>query len=789
MQENVISVKMEKDEDQVGLQKNYKYNIDQLIKLKSSAEVHMRFSRIYLRMLRGMSHPRETKNVFPWKTVKEGSYYLGNVYHLVQTYKNIAPDWIDDKYMRTLNRTLVELEFHPDHISSGYTDEAYSGLAECFVSKGQGTTYYNLLHSQLAEDVRSFIKLVEFEIDVPVTKFLDSVNKRLQSEFFECLIEAIKDYNLVSIGKCIQRGVVNFKDESGWTPLHWAVSGNKVDAINILIKYGAEITQTTHDGNTSLHLASSKGYLEVVQLLLHYVDREQFNDFINAATTDSSSSPLHIASTNGCFDIVKSLLKHGALYNIKNKSGKAPIDVSNHEIIVNFLRLVDDIFQGAKEGNVEVINKLETVNQDEFSAILNTRNSQGKTLIQFAVLNGYKNIASEFFKLIKQQRHVSLPSIRSNLDLLEKLRFATEAHIRFTESDLWLSFLRDFEYGEYISPWEKLQIVSYFFNSAYRIVKMYHNWETALTNDINIVTVKNALNSLGFHPEDIKTEYTNEAFGGRAQCFASKGRGKKYYNLLLSNSDRDTYTVFNQIEEKITIPINKFCSLYNSKLQSPPYEPLPMDVNMSLPSMDDVKKTTNRDSSNPKDAVRKTILHHASGENNIDIISTLLKDGFSVSQTSNEGDTALHIASSKGYCEVVELLLQFKKHAQFEDFINIENVVGDTSVHLAAKNGFLDVVKSLLKHGAIYNIQNKNGQTPLNSTNFQKVVDFLQLVDDVFQNAKDGNIEIIDKLKTQNQDAFLTIVNARNNEGKTLLQISVANDNKSFTRKLLAMLY
>ncbi|KAF5301091.1 hypothetical protein FQA39_LY10910 [Lamprigera yunnana] len=93
---------MLKDPDQLQLQFIPIYELDQLEQLKSAADVHISCSEIYLTMLRSILHPYDSEmNTSPWKTLKEGSYYLGNAYRLV-------------KFM---NDMLVALEFDPKHIS------------------------------------------------------------------------------------------------------------------------------------------------------------------------------------------------------------------------------------------------------------------------------------------------------------------------------------------------------------------------------------------------------------------------------------------------------------------------------------------------------------------------------------------------------------------------------------------------------------------------------------------------------------------------------------------------
>jgi len=41
---------------------------------------------------------------------------------------------------------------------------------------------------------------------------------------------------------------VNYKDEDGWTPLHWAVQNGHLDIVKILIKYKADVNAKIEKG-------------------------------------------------------------------------------------------------------------------------------------------------------------------------------------------------------------------------------------------------------------------------------------------------------------------------------------------------------------------------------------------------------------------------------------------------------------------------------------------------------------------------------------------------------------
>ncbi|XP_065224861.1 uncharacterized protein LOC135848789 [Planococcus citri] len=141
---------------------------------------------------------------------------------------------------------------------------------------------------------------------------------------------------------------VNECDMDGRTPLHYAVNNERLDIVNILLDNGANFTHATNKGNTPLHTATSKRSTEIVNVLLQRISCDKLNEFVNAKTTSGGTTSLHVAAENGTLDIVKSLLNHGATYNVTNKAGKTPIDLSTNQKITNLLKLSAVSFVGDK---------------------------------------------------------------------------------------------------------------------------------------------------------------------------------------------------------------------------------------------------------------------------------------------------------------------------------------------------------------------------------------------------------------------------------------------------------
>lgn len=138
---------------------------------------------------------------------------------------------------------------------------------------------------------------------------------------------------------------VNAKSTFGETPLSKAISHNGEEIIKLLLDKGADIEQTIHD-ESLLHLAASKGFVNIVELLLHHLGIEVTSENnqgwtalhravencnlkatelllnrgadVNCAT-NSGLTPLHLAAAKGSFDIVQLLVDRGANIDSRTK--------------------------------------------------------------------------------------------------------------------------------------------------------------------------------------------------------------------------------------------------------------------------------------------------------------------------------------------------------------------------------------------------------------------------------------------------------------------------------------
>ncbi|XP_016301543.1 transient receptor potential cation channel subfamily A member 1-like [Sinocyclocheilus anshuiensis] len=109
---------------------------------------------------------------------------------------------------------------------------------------------------------------------------------------------------------------LNVQDEQGRTPLHWAVEQDQLHSCALLLELGADpnILNSTMMG--PLHLAVTKRYNHLVEVLFQSCDKTDAN-----LEGDLGNTPVMLACcTNNC-EAIQFLFKHGAKMCIQNKLG------------------------------------------------------------------------------------------------------------------------------------------------------------------------------------------------------------------------------------------------------------------------------------------------------------------------------------------------------------------------------------------------------------------------------------------------------------------------------------
>ena len=97
----------------------------------------------------------------------------------------------------------------------------------------------------------------------------------------------------------------------------------------------------------------------------------------------------------------------------------------------------------------------------------------------------------------------------------------------------------------------------------------------------------------------------------------------------------------------------------------------------------------------------------------------LIEKGANARVRDNHCNTPLHIAASRGNCEIMELLIKNGARVKATDDGS------NTPLHDAAMNGHIEAAELLITKGANVNAKNNQGKTP------------------IFPAAKSGNLELV----------------------------------------------
>uniref|UniRef100_A0A673H037 Transient receptor potential cation channel subfamily A member 1-like n=1 Tax=Sinocyclocheilus rhinocerous TaxID=307959 RepID=A0A673H037_9TELE len=109
---------------------------------------------------------------------------------------------------------------------------------------------------------------------------------------------------------------LNVQDEQGRTPLHWAVEQDQLHSFALLLELGADPNILNSAMMGPLHLAVTKRYNHLIEVLFQSCDKTDAN-----LEGDLGNTPVMLACcTNNC-EAIQFLFKHGAKMCIQNKLG------------------------------------------------------------------------------------------------------------------------------------------------------------------------------------------------------------------------------------------------------------------------------------------------------------------------------------------------------------------------------------------------------------------------------------------------------------------------------------
>ena len=124
-------------------------------------------------------------------------------------------------------------------------------------------------------------------------------------------------------------------DIYGNTPLVSAVRSNSLEIAELLIRYGASLVDADRYDSTPLHHAAALGYFYIADMLLYYEAPTELQD-------NEGNTPLMTGVSFGYYDISDILLQAGADPNIADKKGFTPLMAAAQNADTLMMRLLVD---------------------------------------------------------------------------------------------------------------------------------------------------------------------------------------------------------------------------------------------------------------------------------------------------------------------------------------------------------------------------------------------------------------------------------------------------------------
>jgi len=129
---------------------------------------------------------------------------------------------------------------------------------------------------------------------------------KIESIIDEKLMRASEKGNAESVEMLLKKGAnPNYRDNDGFSPLHFAAFYGRAKVAEILIRHGAEVNARDNDGNTPLHTAAKWGNVEVVKLLLK-------SGADPTVRNNDGKSPLDVARESGQSEVARVIEKFTA---------------------------------------------------------------------------------------------------------------------------------------------------------------------------------------------------------------------------------------------------------------------------------------------------------------------------------------------------------------------------------------------------------------------------------------------------------------------------------------------
>jgi ankyrin repeat protein len=132
---------------------------------------------------------------------------------------------------------------------------------------------------------------------------------------------------------------INERNQFGDTALHMAAFKGRIDCVNLLLSYDADIGFTNMLGWTALHCACAQGHVGIVQVLMQRWKQKGL-PWTHLQTTTTGDSFVHLAIKGARIELINYFLKtQGPAFAKQNRKGEVRLGVCGYSRLQKYLSL------------------------------------------------------------------------------------------------------------------------------------------------------------------------------------------------------------------------------------------------------------------------------------------------------------------------------------------------------------------------------------------------------------------------------------------------------------------
>ncbi|APC25867.1 Ser/Thr protein phosphatase 6 regulatory ankyrin repeat subunit B like [Only Syngen Nebraska virus 5] len=468
------------------------------------------------------------------------------------------------------------------------------------------------------------------------------------------LLKAIVSRDREQISSCLSSGIgINKSNHFGFTPLHLATLLNDIYTVIALIERGADVNAKNIHGDSPVDIAIIKKYDDILGVFLGGKNKEYKRE--NEFCVDKT--PLHKAALVGNENTITALVNDGNDVNKLDGNFDAPLHIATH---FGYLETVKKLLENGASGNITNFYKKTALH----IAVSKNRIDIVQLLVHKTNVNSKDHGGDTPLSLSIKYGYTDIARILlengAMIGSIDEIEDVVYDMIKKGYEDIIVLFIR---YGMKLSEFRK-------YNLAYAAMKNSESFAMFLFEN------------------DVYVNKPIDEYDKSLLHFAIRLGYKKIASYLI-----DKYGVDKRRGNS---------ALHVAVSQSPHFVKLLLDNGVPV----DTKLHGDG----------RTPLHAAVNENKQESIRLLLKSNADICTKDKYGETPIHVAISKGFCDIAKSIIDTKNK---ETAINFDDLL----VYSINKGCHTNVIEMLIDYGANPDGRHGSGKPYLQSAIMAKNVD------------------------------------------------------------------